>query len=145
MARRKLVTGRVQLWVSRYIIDLSKHVFQHALVFFRFFQASKEKFESYIAFYFKGHPIAVDWAEPEEDVDDDIMQSVKVLYVRNLLIETNEDVLRAHFSTFGKVERVKKIRDYAFVHYEERESAVQAVDAGEQQLIDGEKLSQKFD
>ena len=73
------------------------------------------------------------------------MQSVKVLYVRNLLIETNEDVLRAHFSTFGKVERVKKIRDYAFVHYEERESAVQAVDAGEQQLIDGEKLSQKTD
>ena len=64
MARRKLVTGRVQLW---------------------------------------GHPIAVDWAEPEEDVDDDVMQSVKVLYVRNLLIETNEDVLRAHFSVFGKV------------------------------------------
>ena len=111
MARRKLVTGRVQLW---------------------------------------GHPIAVDWAEPEEDVDDDVMQSVKVirttvalkielqvLYVRNLLIETNEDVLRAHFATFGKVERVKKIRDYAFVHYEERESAVRAVEAGEQQFIDG--------
>ena len=65
------------------------------------------------------------------------MQSVKVLYVRNLLIETNEDILRAHFTQFGKVERVKKIRDYAFVHYEERESAVQAVEAGEQQLIDG--------
>ena len=98
-----------------------------------------------ITYYFQGHPIAVDWAEPEEDVDDDIMQSVKVLYVRNLLIETNEDVLRAHFSNFGKVERVKKIRDYAFVHYEERESAVQAVDAGEHQLIDGEKLSHKSD
>ena len=38
MARRKLVTGRTQLW---------------------------------------GHPIAVDWAEPEEDVDDDVMKSVK--------------------------------------------------------------------
>ena len=32
---------------------------------------------------------------------------------------------------------MKKIRDYAFVHYEERESAVRAVEAGEQQLIDG--------
>ena len=37
MARRKLVTGRIQLW---------------------------------------GHPIAVDWAEPEEDVDDDVMKEV---------------------------------------------------------------------
>ena len=72
------------------------------------------------------------------------MQSVKVLYVRNLLIETNEDILRAHFSQFGKVERVKKIRDYAFVHYEERDSAVQAVEAGEQQLIDGKEFKSKW-
>ena len=63
MARRKLVTGRIQLW---------------------------------------GHPIAVDWAEPEEDVDDDVMKEVKVLYVRNLLIDTSEDILRNHFQQFGK-------------------------------------------
>ena len=43
-----------------------------------------------------GHQIAVDWAEPEEDVDDDVMKSVKVLYVRNLLIDTAEEVLRKH-------------------------------------------------
>ena len=63
--------------------------------------------------------------------------------MRNLLIETNEDILRAHFAAFGKVERVKKIRDYAFVHYEERESAVRAVEAGEQQFIDG-KLFENY-
>ena len=64
MARRKLVTGRIQLW---------------------------------------GHPIAVDWAEPEEDVDDDVMKEVKVLYVRNLLIDTTEEMLRLHFNQYGKV------------------------------------------
>ena len=144
MARRKLVTGRIQLW---------------------------------------GHPIAVDWAEPEEDVDDDVMKEVKVLYVRNLLIDTSEDILRNHFQQFGKawflffgyfsisllwafcnhfdgnrlnidtgiffkteklkpkkVERVKKIRDYAFIHFVEREGAEVAMDAGEQQNVDGSYL-----
>lgn len=33
-------------------------------------------------------------------------------------------MLKEKFDEFGKVERVKKIKDYAFVHFEEREEAV---------------------
>lgn len=29
-----------------------------------------------------GHSIQVDWAEPEKDVDEEVMQRVRVLYVR---------------------------------------------------------------
>lgn len=77
-----------------------------------------------------GHQIAVDWAEPEIDVDEDVMETVKILYVRNLMIETCEDILRQAFGQFnpGCVERVKKIRDYAFVHFASREDAVVAMD-----------------
>ncbi|XP_036373188.1 RNA-binding protein 47-like isoform X2 [Megalops cyprinoides] len=77
-----------------------------------------------------GHQIAVDWAEPEIDVDEDVMETVKILYVRNLMIETSEEMLRQIFSQFnpGCVERVKKIRDYAFVHFASREDAVVAMD-----------------
>ncbi|KAI1887631.1 hypothetical protein AGOR_G00192300 [Albula goreensis] len=77
-----------------------------------------------------GHQIAVDWAEPEIDVDEDVMETVKILYVRNLMIETSEETLRQIFSQFnpGCVERVKKIRDYAFVHFLSREDAVLAMD-----------------
>ncbi|KAM9449421.1 RNA-binding protein 47 isoform 2-T4 [Clarias gariepinus] len=77
-----------------------------------------------------GHQIAVDWAEPEIDVDEDIMETVKILYVRNLMIETSEETLRKTFSQFnpGCVERVKKIRDYAFVHFTSRDDAVVAMD-----------------
>ncbi|XP_023685382.2 RNA-binding protein 47 isoform X1 [Paramormyrops kingsleyae] len=77
-----------------------------------------------------GHQIAVDWAEPEIDVDEDVMETVKILYVRNLMIETSEETLRKIFSKFnpGCVERVKKIRDYAFVHFASREDAVLAMD-----------------
>ncbi|XP_002127144.2 putative RNA-binding protein 46 isoform X1 [Ciona intestinalis] len=77
-----------------------------------------------------GHPIAVDWAEPEQDVDDEIMGQVKVLYVRNLMLDTTEDTLQNVFSQFkpGSVERVKKIRDYAFVHFSTREACIEAME-----------------
>ena len=45
---------------------------------------------------------------------------MKVLYVRNLTASVTEDKLREVFEVHGKVERVKKIKDYAFVHFEER-------------------------
>ncbi|KAG7485051.1 hypothetical protein JOB18_002143 [Solea senegalensis] len=77
-----------------------------------------------------GHQIAVDWAEPEIDVDEDVMETVKILYVRNLMMETSEEAIRQVFSQFnsGCVERVKKIRDYAFVHFTSRDDAVLAMD-----------------
>ncbi|XP_011610914.1 RNA-binding protein 47 isoform X5 [Takifugu rubripes] len=76
-----------------------------------------------------GHQIAVDWAEPEIDVDEDVMETVKILYVRNLMMETSEETIRKVFSQWnpGCVERVKKIRDYAFVHFNSRDDAVLAM------------------
>ncbi|XP_029114959.1 RNA-binding protein 47 isoform X5 [Scleropages formosus] len=86
-----------------------------------------------------GHQIAVDWAEPEIDVDEDVMETVKILYVRNLMIETTEETLRQIFGQFnpGCVERVKKIRDYAFVHFASREDAVLAMDKLNGKEIEG--------
>ncbi|KAL5267218.1 hypothetical protein ACHWQZ_G004308 [Mnemiopsis leidyi] len=82
-----------------------------------------------------GHTIAVDWAEPELEVDDDIMQQVKVLYVRNLHIDTQESTIAEVFQKIAPVERVKKIRDYAFVHFTTKEDARKA-----KQAIDGSKI-----
>ncbi|XP_074129783.1 RNA-binding protein 47 isoform X4 [Sminthopsis crassicaudata] len=78
-----------------------------------------------------GHQIAVDWAEPEIDVDEDVMETVKILYVRNLMIETTEETIKKSFGQFnpGCVERVKKIRDYAFVHFTSRDDAVHAMNS----------------
>ncbi|CAB0019225.1 unnamed protein product, partial [Nesidiocoris tenuis] len=49
---------------------------------------------------------------------------VKVLYVRNLTQDCSEEKLKEAFEAFGKVDRVKKIKDYAFIHFEERDHAV---------------------
>jgi heterogeneous nuclear ribonucleoprotein R len=54
---------------------------------------------------------------------------VKVLYVRNLTASLTEEKLRETFETFGKIDRVKKIKDYAFVHFEDRQQAIDALKA----------------
>ena len=54
---------------------------------------------------------------------------VKVLFVRNLASTVTEEILEKAFSQFGKLERVKKLKDYAFIHFEERDGAVK-VQAG---------------
>lgn len=73
--------------------------------------------------------ILVDWADPQEEPDQETMSKVKVLYVRNLTGDVTEDQLRAMFEKFGGVARVKKIKDYAFVHFNDRTQAVAAMES----------------
>jgi len=54
----------------------------------------------------------------------DRMFQVKVLYVKNLATKATEEIIKTTFSTYGEVESVKKIKDYAFVHFKEREEAM---------------------
>lgn len=76
-----------------------------------------------------GCDIIVDWADPQEEPDSETMSKVKVLYVRNLTHEITEEKLKGVFEGFGKVDRVKKIKDYAFIHFEDRDHAVAAMEA----------------
>ncbi|KAG7470433.1 APOBEC1 complementation factor isoform X2 [Solea senegalensis] len=89
-----------------------------------------------------GHAIAVDWAEPEVEVDEDTMASVKILYVRNLMLQTTEETIEKEFNSLkpGAVERVKKIRDYAFVHFTEREDAINAMNTLNGKVVDGSPI-----
>ena len=47
-----------------------------------------------------------------------------MLYIKNLSMKATEEVIMRTFSAYGEVERVKKIKDYAFVHFKERENAL---------------------
>uniref|UniRef100_A0A3B4AGS4 APOBEC1 complementation factor n=1 Tax=Periophthalmus magnuspinnatus TaxID=409849 RepID=A0A3B4AGS4_9GOBI len=89
-----------------------------------------------------GHAIAVDWAEPEVEVDEETMATVKILYVRNLMLQTTEETIQKEFNSVkpGAVERVKKIRDYAFVHFTHREDAVNAMNQLHGKVIDGSPI-----
>ncbi|KAG8232996.1 hypothetical protein J437_LFUL013660 [Ladona fulva] len=74
-----------------------------------------------------GLDIFVDWADPQQEPDEETMSKVKVLYVRNLTIHCTEKNLKEAFEVYGIVERVKKMKDYAFIHFEEREDALKAM------------------
>ncbi|XP_050536868.1 heterogeneous nuclear ribonucleoprotein R isoform X2 [Daktulosphaira vitifoliae] len=84
-----------------------------------------------------GCDIIVDWADPQEEPDDETMSKVKVLYVRNLTQEITENRLKETFEAFGSVERVKKIKDYAFVHFNDRSSALKALEELNGKNLDG--------
>ncbi|EUB63626.1 APOBEC1 complementation factor [Echinococcus granulosus] len=81
--------------------------------------------------YLWGHQVAVDWAEPEREVDEDVMSKVRILYVRNLMLHTTEETLRDQFNLAAgfknAVERVKKMKDYAFIHFTDRTFAANAL------------------
>ena len=93
-----------------------------------------------------GHQIAVDWAEPETEVDEDVMANVKVLYVRNLMLSTSEEQIKMEFEKLqkGSVERVKKLKDYAFVHFKEREDAENAKNMLNGTIIDNSLVEVTF-
>ncbi|KAH9282897.1 APOBEC1 complementation factor [Echinococcus granulosus] len=89
-----------------------------------------------------GQQIAVDWAEPEREVNEEIMMKVKILYVRNLMLGTTEEQLRAQFLEAAgagdqAIERVKKISDYAFIHFKDREVAQRCLEKLNGTIIDG--------
>lgn len=89
--------------------------------------AAKRKLTSAGMKLFKSD-ILVDWADPQEEPDEETMSKVKVLYVRNLTSDVAETELKELFEEFGPVERVKKIKDYAFIHFEDRQQALEAME-----------------
>ncbi|MBW03804.1 Heterogeneous nuclear ribonucleoprotein R, partial [Eschrichtius robustus] len=87
-----------------------------------------------------GNAVTVEWADPVEEPDPEVVAKVKVLFVRNLATTVTEEILEKSFSEFGKLERVKKLKDYAFVHFEDRGAAVKATDEMNGKEIEGEEI-----
>lgn len=71
-----------------------------------------------------------------------LVLQVKVLYVRNFEIRTTPDTIQKVFENAinNKVERVKKIYDYAFIHFYEREHAELAMAKLQNADIDGSNI-----
>ena len=66
----------------------------------------------------------VDWADPVNEPGQEKMESVRNLYVKGWSQERTEAEIREIFERFGTIEKVKKINNYSFVHFETREDAL---------------------
>ncbi|XP_026273113.2 probable RNA-binding protein 46 [Frankliniella occidentalis] len=93
-----------------------------------------------------GHELAVDWAEPEPEVPEDVMKTVRVVYMRNLMLSTPESTIRDIIIRVAKVpgsaiEKVKKLKDFAFLHFTERHYAELCLNRLDRYVIDGSTVS----
>ncbi|CAM8945337.1 unnamed protein product [Rhodiola kirilowii] len=102
------------------------------------------------SFKLDGNTPTVTWADPKNTPNSSSAAAaqVKALYVKNIPDNTTTDQLKEVFQPYGEVTKVVKPpsksgsakRDFGFVHFAERSSALKAVSNSEIHEIDGQKL-----
>ncbi|XP_024932064.1 heterogeneous nuclear ribonucleoprotein Q [Ziziphus jujuba] len=99
-------------------------------------------------FKLDGNTPTVSWADPKSTSDHSAAAQVKALYVKNIPENTSTEQLKELFQRHGEVTKVvmppgkggQGKRDFGFVHYAERSSALKAVKDTEKYEIDGQVL-----
>lgn len=89
----------------------------------------------------------VTWADPKSAPDHSAASQVKALYVKNIPENTSTEKLKELFQRHGEVTKLVMPpgkaggkRDFGFIHYAERSSALKAVKDTEKYEIDGQVL-----
>ena len=89
---------------------------------------------------FMGCLVLADWADPVDEPDLKLMESVKTLFVTNLLPTVTEVDLCALFSKFGNIQAIRRVKDYGFILFVERLDALKALDETNDMLVHGVKI-----
>ncbi|KAL7002271.1 Heteroproteinous nuclear ribonucleoprotein Q [Sarracenia purpurea var. burkii] len=100
------------------------------------------------SFKLEGNTPTVSWADPKSTPDNSAaISQVKALYVKNIPENTPLEQVKQLFQRHGEVTRVVMPpaksggkRDFGFIHYAERSSALKAVRDTEKYEIDGRAL-----
>ncbi|KAF0930952.1 hypothetical protein E2562_038362 [Oryza meyeriana var. granulata] len=96
-----------------------------------------------------GSQLTVSWAEPKGSSSDSSSAAaqVKTIYVKNLPENASKEKIKEIFERHGEVTKVVlppakagHKRDFGFVHFAERSSALKAVKGSEKYEIDGQML-----
>ncbi|KAK8711393.1 hypothetical protein V6N13_146676 [Hibiscus sabdariffa] len=97
-------------------------------------------------FKLDGNNPTVTWADPKSTPESTAASQVKALYVKNIPDNTSTEKLKEVFQRHGEVTKVVMPpgkagkRDFGFIHYVERSSALKAVKDTEKYEIDGQVL-----
>ncbi|KAI4328971.1 hypothetical protein L6164_021281 [Bauhinia variegata] len=107
---------------------------------------SRQKMSS-ANFKLDGNTPTVTWADPKNSPDHSASSQVKALYVKNIPENTTTERLKELFCRHGEVTKVVMPpgkaggkRDFGFIHYAERSSALKAIKDTEKYEIDGQLL-----
>ncbi|KAI4355298.1 hypothetical protein L6164_004086 [Bauhinia variegata] len=98
-------------------------------------------------FKLDGNTPTVTWADPKNSPDHSASSQVKALYVKNIPENTTTEQLKELFRRHGEVTKVVMPpgkaggkRDFGFIHFAERSSALKAIKDTEKYEIDGQLL-----
>uniref|UniRef100_UPI00358EF884 probable RNA-binding protein 46 n=2 Tax=Myxine glutinosa TaxID=7769 RepID=UPI00358EF884 len=103
------------------------------------------------SFHSWGHPLKVDWANPEREMDPEV-SCVRTLNVKNLSPATSERMLRSALQKAlcngpggnrahtGAIEKIKKTGNFAVVHFKRQEDALRAQNSLHGAQIDGAQV-----
>ncbi|KAL9676945.1 hypothetical protein QQ045_005167 [Rhodiola kirilowii] len=109
---------------------------------------AKEKMSS-TDFQIEGTNLSVSWADTKSKQDNSALAQVKALYVKNIPDDITIEQLKELFQRHGEVTKVvmpppksgdSNKRNFGFVHYSERSSALKAVTDSETYEIKGKLL-----
>lgn len=81
----------------------------------------------------------VEWADSIDYADPEVIAKVKVLLVGYLGNNVTEEILETLFIQFGKLEQVKKLKHYAFRHFEAQDSVVKAMEEMNAKYLERQK------
>ncbi|XP_043717457.1 heterogeneous nuclear ribonucleoprotein Q-like [Telopea speciosissima] len=103
---------------------------------------------SNVNFKLDGNTPTVSWADPKSAPDSSAAAQVKALYVKNLPDNTTTEQLKELFQRHGEVTKVvlpiakagQSKREFGFIHFAERSSALKAVKETEKYEIAGQVL-----
>lgn len=107
---------------------------------------SRQKLAS-TSFKLDGNTPTVTWADPKITPDNSAASQVKALYLKNIPENTSTEQLKEIFQRHGEVTKVVMPpakaggkRDFGFVHYAERSSALNAVKEADKFEVNGQYL-----
>ncbi|XP_057979855.1 heterogeneous nuclear ribonucleoprotein Q [Malania oleifera] len=107
---------------------------------------SRQKMSS-ANFKLDGNTPTVSWADPKSTPDHAAAAQVKALYVKNIPENTTSEQLKELFQRHGEVTKVVlppaksgNKRDFGFIHYAERSSALKAIKDAEKYEMHGQVL-----
>ena len=72
----------------------------------------------------------VEWGEQPYQPSEEEKTKIKAVHVGNLGSKVSLYQLRSTFEAYGRLFHVQKVRDYAFVHYDNREDALSGMTHG---------------
>eukprot|EP00800_Vazella_pourtalesii_P009344 TRINITY_DN2355_c0_g1_i1.p1 TRINITY_DN2355_c0_g1~~TRINITY_DN2355_c0_g1_i1.p1 ORF type:complete len:503 (+),score=103.24 TRINITY_DN2355_c0_g1_i1:421-1929(+) len=85
--------------------------------------------------------LVCDWAIPQEEPGSDVMSKVKTLFVKHIADNVTQHRLEELFTKYGPVEKINRIKDYAFIFFETREGAMTAQEATNEMDLMGSHIS----